>query len=297
MLFGFGLAYLLSSRYLAPATRNLFRILLTIPLVIPPVVAAFTWKTLIFDPTLGMLNYVLGLFTESTVDFINDPRLTLVGLLLVEVTLRTSFVLIILFAGFQSLPLPLYEAAAIDGASAWHELIYITIPLLRPLLIIAFVFRLMDAFKVFDIIFVLTRGGPGFLTENIAVFSVNHTFDFLKRRVRRCRHDTAADQRHGPVHHTSQCNADGEVSHAQAYCQLPGKIHARTPVVDRRHPVVRVSDHLGIPDLDKAPRGRHFDTADVAVHSDDCELPVDTAKGRLHAGPAEQHDHRAWRRH
>ena len=179
MLFGFGLAYLLSSRYLAPVTRNLFRILLTIPLVIPPVVAAFTWKTLIFDPTLGMLNYVLGPFTDVTVDFINDPRLTLVGLLLVEVTLRTSFVLIILFAGFQSLPLPLYEAAAIDGASAWHELVYITIPLLRPLLIITFVFRLMDAFKVFDIIFVLTRGGPGFLTENIAVFSVNHTFDFL----------------------------------------------------------------------------------------------------------------------
>ena len=179
MLFGFGLAYLLSSRYLAPATRNLFRILLTIALVIPPVVAAFTWKTLIFDPTLGMLNYVLGLFTDATVDFINNPRLTLVGLLLVEVTLRTSFVLIIVFAGFQSLPLPLYEAAAIDGASAWHELIYITIPLLRPLLIITFVFRLMDAFKVFDIIFVLTRGGPGFLTENIAVFSVNHTFDFL----------------------------------------------------------------------------------------------------------------------
>ena len=179
MLFGFGLAYLLSSPYLAPATRNLFRILLTIPLVIPPVVAAFTWKTLIFDPTLGMLNYVLGPFTDVTVDFINDPRLTLIGLLLVEVTLRTSFVLIILFAGFQSLPLPLYEAAAIDGASAWHELIYITIPLLRPLLIITFVFRLMDAFKVFDIIFVLTRGGPGFLTENIAVFSVNHTFDFL----------------------------------------------------------------------------------------------------------------------
>ncbi len=179
MLFGFGLAYLLNSRYLAPLTRNLFRILLTIPLVIPPVVAAFTWKTLIFDPTLGMLNYVLGLFTDVTVDFINNPSLTLVGLLLVEVTLRTSFVLIILFAGFQSLPLPLYEAAAIDGASAWHELIYITIPLLRPLLIIAFVFRLMDAFKVFDIIFVLTRGGPGFLTENIAIFSVNHTFDFL----------------------------------------------------------------------------------------------------------------------
>ena len=179
MLFGFGLAYLLNSRYLAPLTRNLFRILLTIPLVIPPVVAAFTWKTLIFDPTLGMLNYVLGLFTDVTVDFINNPRLTLVGLLLVEVTLRTSFVLIILFAGFQSLPLPLYEAAAIDGASAWHELIYITIPLLRPLLIIVFVFRLMDAFKVFDIIFVLTRGGPGFLTENIAIFSVNHTFDFL----------------------------------------------------------------------------------------------------------------------
>ena len=179
MLFGFGLAYLLSSPYLAPATRNLFRILLTIPLIIPPVVAAFTWKTLIFDPTLGMLNYVLGLFTEATVDFINDPRLTVVGLLLVEVTLRTSFVLIILYAGFQSLPIPLYEAAAIDGASAWHELIYITIPLLRPLLIITFVFRLMDAFKVFDIIFVLTRGGPGFLTENIAVFSVNHTFDFL----------------------------------------------------------------------------------------------------------------------
>ena len=126
-----------------------------------------------------MLNYVLGLFTDVTVDFINNPSLTLVGLLLVEVTLRTSFVLIILFAGFQSLPLPLYEAAAIDGASAWHELIYITIPLLRPLLIIAFVFRLMDAFKVFDIIFVLTRGGPGFLTENIAIFSVNHTFDFL----------------------------------------------------------------------------------------------------------------------
>ena len=179
MLFGFGLAYLLNSRYLAPLTRNLFRILLTIPLVIPPVVVAFTWKTLIFDPTLGMLNYVLGLFTDVTVDFINNPSLTLVGLLLVEVTLRTSFVLIILFAGFQSLPLPLYEAAAIDGASAWHELIYITIPLLRPLLIIAFVFRLMDAFKVFDIIFVLTRGGPGYLTENIAIFSVNHTFDFL----------------------------------------------------------------------------------------------------------------------
>ena len=90
-----------------------------------------------------------------------------------------AFVMIILYSGFQSLPVPLYESAAIDGASPLQELFHITIPLLKNLLLITFVFRLMDTLKVFDIIYVLTRGGPGTFTENISIYGVNQTFDYL----------------------------------------------------------------------------------------------------------------------
>jgi ABC-type sugar transport system permease subunit len=114
----------------------------------------------------------LGAVAEPPVWFI-DPILAWVPVVLADVWKTTPFVALLLLAGLQNIDRELYEAAAIDGASEWSQLRRITLPLLAPALMVALIFRTLDAFRVFDLVYVLTGGGPGTSTEPIALYTFN----------------------------------------------------------------------------------------------------------------------------
>lgn len=174
---GLGLALLLDSQIRA---RNLFRSLLLIPMMLPPVVVAVIWR-LIYNPNFGMINGTLknwGIDT-SRLTWIASPTMALPSVILVDVWQWTPFMFLILLAGLQAIPQEPYEAAMIDGSSAWQTFRYITLPLLKPAILIALLLRTMDLLRIFDQIFILTQGGPGFATETISLYIYKTAFRFF----------------------------------------------------------------------------------------------------------------------
>jgi multiple sugar transport system permease protein len=136
------------------AGRGLARTLTLLPWALPTVVAALVWRFL-FEGT--------GALT--------DPRAAWIPVILADVWKTAPFVALLLLAGLQGIDAELYEAARVDGASAWQQLWHVTLPLLRPALAVAVVFRSLDALRVFDLIYVLTNGGPGTATEPLALYT------------------------------------------------------------------------------------------------------------------------------
>lgn len=134
--------------------RGLARTTALLPWALPTVVAALVWRFL-FEGT--------GALT--------DPRAAWLPVILADVWKTTPFVALLLLAGLQSIEAELYEAARVDGANAWQQLWHVTLPLLRPALAVAVVFRSLDALRVFDLIYVLTNGGPGTATEPLALYT------------------------------------------------------------------------------------------------------------------------------
>jgi multiple sugar transport system permease protein len=174
---GLGLALLLDSQIRA---RNFFRSLLLIPMMLPPVVVAVVWR-LMYNPTFGMINGTLkgwGLDT-SRLTWIASPTFALPSAILVDVWQWTPFVFLILLAGLQGIPQEPYEAAMIDGSSAWQTFRNITLPLLKPAILIALLLRTMDLLRIFDQVFILTQGGPGFATETISLYIYKTAFRFF----------------------------------------------------------------------------------------------------------------------
>jgi len=174
-LAGLGLALLFAQplRFLRP-----LRVLLLLPLFIVPVVGATMWRV-IFHPELGVLNYYLNLAGLGRPAWLGDPTLALVSITLVDAWRTIPFMFLVLYAGLQMLPAELYEAAAVDGASRWQAFRHVTVPLLTYIMLVALLIRGMDAFREFDIIFVLTGGGPGTATQtiqmlNYRVFGLGH---------------------------------------------------------------------------------------------------------------------------
>lgn len=160
-MLGLGLALLLRrQRWL----QGVIRTAVFAPMVVPSVVVGLTWR-LLYDPDLGMINYVLGFVGVGKIAWLGDPDLARWAIMLIDVWQWAPFLAIIYLAGLQSVPGDLEEAARIDGASAWRQLIDITLPVIRPILVIGIVFRLIDAIKTFDLIYATTRGGPGTSTE------------------------------------------------------------------------------------------------------------------------------------
>ena len=160
---GFVLAVLMSS---ALRARRLLRTIVVLPLIIPPVVAGFSWKFLLsrevgliggwFLPQLGLQESLLA-----------EPNLAMVSVLVADLWAKTPLMFLIFLAGLQAIPVELYEVAALDGASGFRLLKNIVIPLLRPTIILALVLRFIDAMNVFDLIFVMTSGGPGTATQTL----------------------------------------------------------------------------------------------------------------------------------
>ena len=161
--------------------RGWVRADILVPWAIPTVVAALLWRFL-FDTQAGIANALLlqtGVLDEPLVWFIR-PMTAWVPVILADVWKTTPFVALLLLAGLQNIDSALYEAAAVDGASPWRQLRRITLPLLKPAILVVLIFRTLDAFRVFDLIYVLTGGGPGTATEPIALYTFNTLLQNLR---------------------------------------------------------------------------------------------------------------------
>ena len=165
---GLGIAMLLNIDlpYIA-----IFRTFLVVPMMITPVVAAFCWK-LLLDPDHGVINYWLG----QHIVWLGRPDTALFAVALVNVWQNAPYVAILLLAGLRSLPHEPVEAARIDGASPWQMFWHITLPLLRPYLLVALLLRTIFEFRAFDNIYVLTGGGPANATMTLSQFTYLASF-------------------------------------------------------------------------------------------------------------------------
>ncbi len=174
---GLGLALLVDS---LPRGRGLFRAGLLAPMLLPPVVAAVVWR-LIYNPQFGVLNGTLrslGVDTSGLV-WTSGESSALLSVILVDVWEWTPFLFLLLTAGLQAVPQEPIEAARIDGASSWRVFRDVTLPLLKPTLLVAVLLRAMDLMRIFDQIFILTRGGPGFATETVSLYIYRTAFRFF----------------------------------------------------------------------------------------------------------------------
>jgi ABC-type sugar transport system permease subunit len=161
--------------------RGLVRAAVLVPWALPTIVAGLLWRFL-FDGQAGIANAVLtglGVIDEPVVWFVRAAT-AWAPVILADVWKTTPFVALLLLAGLQNIDPALHEAAAVDGAGAWLQLWHVTLPLLRPALAVALIFRTLDAFRVFDLIYVLTGGGPGTATEPIALYAFNALFSNLR---------------------------------------------------------------------------------------------------------------------
>lgn len=141
-----------------------------IPMVMTPVVVGLTWRTL-FNTQYGIINYYLSFLHLPTSKWIASASTSLLSIMMVDIWQWTPFVSLILLAGLQTVPVEAIEAAQVDGASPARQFWHVTIPLMKWAILVALVFRVMDAFKIFDNIFTLTMGGPGSTTETLSMHS------------------------------------------------------------------------------------------------------------------------------
>jgi len=164
-----GLCLGLMMNRLSPV-NNLLRILILVPWTIPTVVTARMWQW-IFDYNLGVVNYLLQGIGIDQISWLEKPWLAFFSLVVADVWKTTPFVAIIVLAGLSAIPQEMYKASVIDGASSWQRLRFIFLPLLLPVLGVAILFRAINAMRIFDLVYVLTGGGPGGSTENVSVYA------------------------------------------------------------------------------------------------------------------------------
>lgn len=173
---GLGLAIaLLFNRQLTGKT--IYRSVFLLPTIAMPTAISLVWKVF-FDNTYGILNHTLGLLGLGPVEWVSSPQWAIPSLVLVSVWQHTPFMTLLLLAGLQSLSTDPYEAARIDGASAWQLFRHITLPLLRAHIAVALILRSIFAVKEFDIILAITGGGPEFESETMNLNIYLNAFDY-----------------------------------------------------------------------------------------------------------------------
>ena len=170
-LIGFGLALLLNREF---RYKGLITTLILLPMMLSPVVVGLFWRFIFASDTSGLVNYflmpLLKLFNAAPIPWTTNPKIAMLAVVVVDTWMWSPFMMLISLAGLSAIPKYLYEAADVDRASNWFKFRRITLPLVSPLLLIALLFRTMDAFKMFDIVYVLTReGGPGTATETVSM--------------------------------------------------------------------------------------------------------------------------------
>lgn len=165
MFIGVGLALLLDRQLRGMAV---LRTIFILPMMIAPIVVGLMWRYM-YHPQVGVFNRWLNDLGFDTIPFLGDSSWAFASIVIADVWQWTPFIFILALAALQSLPQSALEAARVDGASGWQQVIYIKLPLMMPVLIVTCLLRLIDAFKVLEVILVMTNGGPGLSTEILAL--------------------------------------------------------------------------------------------------------------------------------
>jgi ABC-type sugar transport system permease subunit len=179
VVLGIAVALLLDSRI--PCRRFVNTVVL-LPMAITPAVAGLLMRWM-FESNWGLVNYFLSLVGVQGPGWTGDPVWALWSIILADVWQNTPFVILVVYAGLQSVPVEPLEAAMVDGASRAQTLAHVVFPLLRPLVLFVLIIRSMDAFRIFDQVFVMTGGGPGTTTQTITFY--NYVMAFRQLRMGR----------------------------------------------------------------------------------------------------------------
>jgi multiple sugar transport system permease protein len=177
LILGMGIALVLNQSFYG---RGIVRTIAILPWALPTALIALAW-TWIFNDQYGVVNDILlrlGLINTG-INWLGDPTLAMISVIVADVWKTTPFISILLLAGLQSIPNDLYEAHSIDGASPWQSFRQITLPLLMPQIVISLVFRFAQAFGSFDLIAVMTGGGPGGATEMVSLYIYTTVMRYL----------------------------------------------------------------------------------------------------------------------
>jgi multiple sugar transport system permease protein len=175
MLTGIVIAMMLSGD--TKASRGMTSILM-VPMIIAPVAAGTLWRMML-DRTYGVVNYLLSFVGVKPISWIGDPKIALYTVSLVDAWLYIPFVAVLVLSSIKSMPTSFLDAARVDGASSWKVFWKIILPIASPVIIIVAMLRFIDAFKVFDTIFVMTQGGPGNATEMLPTYIYRQGIKFL----------------------------------------------------------------------------------------------------------------------
>jgi multiple sugar transport system permease protein len=177
LLFGLAVALLLNESF---SGRGILRSAILIPWAMPAVVVAILWKYM-YNPIYGVFNDLVvkaGLF-GSYQDWLQTPTTAMLAAIVAEVWRGTPFMALLLLAGLQIIPHDLYEAAAVDGATGVQRFFLVTLPLLRPTITLALLFRTLEAVRAFDLLYAMTEGGPAQATELLSLYTYRTFFGFL----------------------------------------------------------------------------------------------------------------------
>jgi len=151
--------------------KRIITVLLILPVIIPPITTGLIWRML-YHEKYGAINGLLYFFgIRNQITWLSTPGLAKFAVILTDVWQWTPFMMMMILAGLQSIPVECIEAAEVDGANAFQRFIHITLPMLKYTIMVAALLRIMDLIKLFDVIFVLTRGGPGGTTETISIYT------------------------------------------------------------------------------------------------------------------------------
>lgn len=176
LIIGFLLALLFAKAF--PMRRILLMLVLT-PMMLSFVSVGVFFK-LYYEPTFGLVSWVINHFTSEPFVLLATPAGAIAGIVIADAWMWSPFVMLLVLAGLVSVPKYLYEAAEIDRASAWRRFWTITFPYIKSLLLLAVLFRTIETFKLFDIVYIITEGGPGSATETIAVYVYRLAFQFFR---------------------------------------------------------------------------------------------------------------------
>ena len=154
------------------------RTLLLIPMLVTPLAVGITWR-IMYYPDTGVINYLLNLVNMPMQPWLSSTGQALMSVIIVDVWQWTPFMFLILYAGLRSSPRSPMEAAAIDGASRWQSLVYVKLPMLKPIIVLAVLLRSIDAVRTFDQVFMMTRGGPNLATDLVSLYLQRVNFKFF----------------------------------------------------------------------------------------------------------------------
>ena len=155
--------------------KNIYYLILLCPLLMNPVVVGLIWR-MFLHPTLGIVNYLLSTVSLGPVNWLGDAGIAFWTVVMVDIWHQVSFMIVLLLAGLSALPKEPYEAARVDGASALQSFWHITLPLMRPVIVVTLLIRVIFAIKTYDIIYIMTRGGPGVATDLVSYFIYRRAF-------------------------------------------------------------------------------------------------------------------------